>query len=166
MHFVIVDVKLLFTGDIKTSVSINIPKIPVPFTGSGDLFAAVFMAWMTRTDNQLKSSIEKTVSTLQAVLQRTYQYCKGMKRIHKVSVPGVFTEAKPNLSTAVGKHACTSHSRPGFDPRSGQVSWVRLFWCFSSPARQISGSLRPPMSPNIIWPSLSSFIMGANDLRC
>ena len=63
------------------------------------------------------------------------------------------------------QHARLSRSRPGFDPRSGQVSWVRFFRGFSSPIRQMSGSFRPPRSPNIIWPSLS-FIMGANDLRC
>ena len=39
--------------------------------------------------------------------------------------------------------------------RSGQVSWVRFFRGFSSPVRQMSGSFRPPRSPNIVWPSLS-----------
>ena len=46
-------------------------------------------------------------------------------------------------------------SGPGFDPRSGQVSWVRFFRGFSSTGRQMSGSFRSPRSPNIIWPSLS-----------
>ena len=32
-----------------------------------------------------------------------------------------------------------------------------VFRGFSSPARQMSGNFRPPMSPNIIWPSSSSF---------
>ncbi|PSN49471.1 hypothetical protein C0J52_22880 [Blattella germanica] len=31
-----------------------------------------------------------------------------------------------------------SRSGPGFDSRSGQVSWVRFFWGFSSPIRQMS----------------------------
>ena len=48
---------------------------------------------------------------------------------------------------------------PVIDPRLGQVSWVRFFVDFSSPVRQISGSFRPPRSPNIIWPSLSSLII-------
>ena len=30
---------------------------------------------------------------------------------------------------------------------------------FSSPVRQMSGSFRPPRSPNIIWPSVSSIII-------
>ena len=57
------------------------------------------------------------------------------------------------------QHAPLSRSEPGFDPWSGQVSWVRFFWDFSSPVRQMSGSFRPPRSPNIIWPSLSSSLI-------
>ena len=34
-----------------------------------------------------------------------------------------------------------------------------FFRGFSSPVRQMSGSFRPPRSPNIIWPSLSSVIL-------
>ena len=54
-----------------------------------------------------------------------------------------------------------------FDPRSGQVSWVRFFRGFSSPIRQMSGSFRPQRP----WISFghhyhrSSFIMGARELR-
>ena len=34
-----------------------------------------------------------------------------------------------------------------------------VFRGFSSPVRQMSGSFRPPRSPNIIWASLSSIII-------
>ena len=34
-----------------------------------------------------------------------------------------------------------------------------FFRGFSSPVRQMSGSFRPPRTPNIIWPSLSSSII-------
>ena len=54
------------------------------------------------------------------------------------------------------QHAPLSRSGPGCDPRSGQVSWVRFFRGFSSLVRQMSGSFRPPRSPSIIRPSLSS----------
>ena len=57
------------------------------------------------------------------------------------------------------QHACLSRSGPRFDPWSGQVSWVRFFLGFSSPVRQMSGSFKPPRSPNIIWPSLSSSLI-------
>ena len=48
---------------------------------------------------------------------------------------------------------------PRFDPWSGQVSCVLFFRGFSSSVRQMSGSFRPPRSPNIIWPSLSSIFI-------
>ena len=59
----------------------------------------------------------------------------------------------------------------GSDLIPGRVSFpgCDFFQGFSSAVRQMTGSFRPPWSPNIIWPSYhrqSSFIMGANDLRC
>ena len=45
-------------------------------------------------------------------------------------------------------HAAGPGSIPGRDKFPG--------WGFFSPVRQMSGSFRPPRSPNIIWPSLSS----------
>ena len=63
------------------------------------------------------------------------------------------------LLWAKRQHVCLPHSGPRFDSRSRQVSWVRFLQGFSSPVRQMSGSLRPPRSPNIIWPSLSSSLI-------
>ena len=40
-------------------------------------------------------------------------------------------------------HARLSRSGPGFDPWSGQVSWVRFFRGFSSPVGQMSERFRP-----------------------
>ena len=48
---------------------------------------------------------------------------------------------------AMQQHERLSRSGPRFDPWSGQVSWVRFFWGFSSPVRQMSGSFRPPKVP-------------------
>jgi pyridoxine kinase len=55
-------------------VTVKIPKLPATFTGTGDLFAALFMAWMHRSGGDLQEAIEKTISSLQAVLQRTIKY--------------------------------------------------------------------------------------------
>ena len=51
-------------------------------------------------------------------------------------------------------HAAGLGSIPGRDKFPG----YGFFRVFSSPVRQMSGSFRPPRSPNIIWPSLSSII--------
>ena len=51
-------------------------------------------------------------------------------------------------------HAAGPGSIPGRRSFLGEV-----FSGFSSPVRQMSGSFRPPKSPNIIWPSLSSILI-------
>lgn len=56
-------------------VEINIPLIDQSFIGTGDLFAALLLIWMNATNNNLKTSIEKTVATVQAVLKQTVE-CK------------------------------------------------------------------------------------------
>ena len=67
------------------------------------------------------------------------------------------------------QHVRLSCSGPGFEPRSGQVSWVRFSRGFSSPVRQMSGSFRP-QGPRISfghhYRHHSAFSTGANDLRC
>ena len=63
------------------------------------------------------------------------------------------------LITITNSSARLSRRGPSFDPRSGQVSWVRFFRGFCSPVRQMSGRFRPPRFPNIIWSSLSSSLI-------
>lgn len=62
-------------GGSKQCVSIETPKLEGKFTGTGDLFASLFLAWMYKS-NSLSIAIEKTVSTLQSVLKRTIAYAK------------------------------------------------------------------------------------------
>jgi len=61
-------------GTTKVAITINIPKLPACFTGTGDLFASLFLAWMYKTNNRLKEALERTINTLQAVLKRTISY--------------------------------------------------------------------------------------------
>jgi len=65
-------------GDSNVAVKINIPKLPASFTGTGDLFTALFLAWSYKTKNRLKETIERTINTLQAVLKRTLSYAAGV----------------------------------------------------------------------------------------
>lgn len=53
---------------------IEIPKIPADFTGTGDLFASLFLAWFHKSNNNLKEALEKTVAVIQAVLRNTYAH--------------------------------------------------------------------------------------------
>ncbi|CAH0557014.1 unnamed protein product [Brassicogethes aeneus] len=62
-------------GDSPKRVQMQIPKVPAHFTGTGDLFAGLFLAWMHKTQD-MKESIEKTIASLQAVLKRTFEHGK------------------------------------------------------------------------------------------
>jgi len=57
-------------------VKVLIPKFPAAFVGTGDLFTALSTAWLTRTEGDLKLSLEKTIDTMQVVLGRTLAHAK------------------------------------------------------------------------------------------
>ena len=65
------------------------------------------------------------------------------------------------MSTAVGQAGACAPVTHRARVRSpvGTSFLAAVFWGFSSPVRHMSGSFRPPRSPNIIWPSLSSIII-------
>lgn len=44
----------LSLGGSKSAVSMEIPKIKGVFTGSGDVFSALILAWMAKTEGDLK----------------------------------------------------------------------------------------------------------------
>ena len=79
----------------------------------------------------------------------------------KTTFSNVLTNCFIFPSTAVGQAvACapvTQRARVRFPVGTGFLGEV--FSGFSSPVRQISGSFRPPRSPNIIWPSLPSSVI-------
>lgn len=60
------------------SFTIQFPKFPSNFTGTGDLFAALMLAWTSKSNYDIKSSLEKTISTMQCILKSTLSYAKGM----------------------------------------------------------------------------------------
>uniref|UniRef100_A0A1B6D625 Pyridoxal kinase n=2 Tax=Clastoptera arizonana TaxID=38151 RepID=A0A1B6D625_9HEMI len=62
----------------KNKASIKIPLLNQTFTGTGDLFAALFLAWMTKSKNNLPLALENTVASLQAVLKNTIDAAKGL----------------------------------------------------------------------------------------
>lgn len=54
----------------RRRATIEIPLLDATFTGTGDLFAALFLAWMAKTGD-ICVALEKTQNTIQAVLKRT-----------------------------------------------------------------------------------------------
>ena len=61
----------------RSCIRMEIPKLPAIFTGTGDLFASLLLAWMQKHPNDLKLVCEKTMSAVQAVLKRTLQEAQG-----------------------------------------------------------------------------------------
>lgn len=55
---------------------IQIERVDISLVGSGDLFAALMLAWYTLTNHDLKTSFEKSIGSMQDVIKRTYQYAK------------------------------------------------------------------------------------------
>ncbi|KAG8136468.1 hypothetical protein E2320_005045 [Naja naja] len=53
------------------------PKVDAVFVGTGDLFAAMLLAWTHKHPDNLKMACEKTVSAMQHVLQRTIRSAKA-----------------------------------------------------------------------------------------
>jgi len=59
------------TGQVA---KIEFPRLPVAFVGSGDLFTAMFTAWLTKHDGDIFAALEYTVGVMRAVLGRTMDY--------------------------------------------------------------------------------------------
>ena len=52
---------------------ITVPRIPSYFTGTGDLCAALLLAWSDKLPGQLGRAAERAVASLQGVLRKTAQ---------------------------------------------------------------------------------------------
>ncbi|KAG9329364.1 hypothetical protein JZ751_005511 [Albula glossodonta] len=59
-------------------IRMEIPKVDAVFVGTGDLFAAMMLAWTHYHPNDLKSACEKTFSVMHHVIQRTISYAHDM----------------------------------------------------------------------------------------
>lgn len=63
-------------GDGIECWKLNIPRLPHLFTGTGDLFAALLLAWLWRSNGDLSTAMNNSISTLQGVLRRTADYAE------------------------------------------------------------------------------------------
>ncbi|XP_071393165.1 pyridoxal (pyridoxine, vitamin B6) kinase b isoform X1 [Centroberyx affinis] len=63
-------------------VRMEVPKVDAVFVGTGDLFAAMLLAWTHHYPNDLKTACEKTFSVMHHVIQRTISYA------HELAGPG------------------------------------------------------------------------------
>ncbi|KAK6485771.1 pyridoxine [Huso huso] len=63
---------------VTQRIRMDIPKVDAVFVGTGDLFAAMLLAWTHFHPNDLKMACEKTVSVMCHVLKRTISCAKDM----------------------------------------------------------------------------------------
>uniref|UniRef100_A0A8C9YTS2 pyridoxal kinase n=1 Tax=Sander lucioperca TaxID=283035 RepID=A0A8C9YTS2_SANLU len=63
-------------------VRMEVHKVDAVFVGTGDLFAAMLLAWTHHYPNDLKMACEKTFSVMHHVIQRTISYA------HELAGPG------------------------------------------------------------------------------
>ncbi|CAK1580310.1 unnamed protein product [Parnassius mnemosyne] len=63
---------------------IDIPKVDATYTGTGDLFAALFLAWSHKTNNDIKLTLEKTIATLQSIVNDTYEKARAKQSTGKI----------------------------------------------------------------------------------
>ena len=51
--------------------TISIPKLSLPFTGTGDLFTALLTGWLHKTNFDIKQSLQNTVNSIHDILEDT-----------------------------------------------------------------------------------------------
>ncbi|GAB4817197.1 hypothetical protein N2152v2_004243 [Parachlorella kessleri] len=62
-------------GQRYQQLRLRVPRVDAYFTGTGDLFTALLLAWMHQHPGDLKTALEKAVAGLQAVLADTVAHC-------------------------------------------------------------------------------------------
>merc|ERR1712223_1900622 len=67
---------MLSDGSYVTA-KIEFPTLPVHFVGTGDLFTALTTAWLQHGNFDIVSTLEKTIATMQAVLNRTLGFARS-----------------------------------------------------------------------------------------
>ncbi|XP_040278681.1 pyridoxal kinase [Bufo bufo] len=66
-------------GQIKTlRICLELPRVDAVFVGTGDLFAAMLLAWTHHHPSNFKLACEKTASAMHIVLQRTIASARGL----------------------------------------------------------------------------------------
>lgn len=68
------------SGQIRQLFKLEIPRFEANFTGTGDLFAALFLAWFTKTKFDLKTTMENVTATLNSIICRTFNHANNKPR--------------------------------------------------------------------------------------
>jgi len=69
-----IDTTRITVNSTYTQYKLRIPRVDGYFTGTGDLFSALLLGWMSRHPENLKLALEHAVAGLQTVLLDTVDY--------------------------------------------------------------------------------------------
>lgn len=73
-------------GNTGERALIQLPKLPAKFYGTGDLFAALFLTWITKTQDNIYVALENTVASVTSVIKKTLASFKGIIDSHCSSI--------------------------------------------------------------------------------
>jgi pyridoxine kinase len=85
--------RIFISDGHQSTIRMNIPRLDAQFTGSGDLFAALLLAWLHKHPDNFKLACEKVVSTMQRVLRRTLEHSKEVV-LHPDTPPAAAMELR------------------------------------------------------------------------
>jgi len=75
------------SSKLENSVGVwkfSIPRLPHLFTGTGDLFSALLLAWLHKSKGDLPQALANSIGTLQGVLRRTAKYAEDQVKQGKI----------------------------------------------------------------------------------
>ena len=118
------------SSDVQRVYAVTFPKIEgYSFTGTGDVTAAVFLAWLWRMPTDPCSALEYALSTIQMIVKVTADNGGGELRLIQCG-PQI---AKPRLTVHASRIAHPSQPLKGviFDmdgtlPRPGQLDFAKI----------------------------------------
>ncbi|CAK4691309.1 hypothetical protein LEN26_000490 [Aphanomyces euteiches] len=85
---------------ISNQYKMQIPRLKEYYSGTGDMFAALSLAWLSRYPTNLKLVLEKVIATIQAVMKRTseaksaYRELRLIQSRHDIESPQVVIHAQ------------------------------------------------------------------------
>lgn len=104
----------------RTSLLVKIPKLDLPFTGTGDLFAALITAWLIKTNFNLKKSLECTANSIHSILEDTldWSHKDGDNSVQSFELRLI--QNKDNIMSPVNKLVAERISKGHFSENQSQ----------------------------------------------
>ncbi|KAJ0406943.1 hypothetical protein ATCC90586_000204 [Pythium insidiosum] len=101
------------TSDSLEQFELRVPYIDSYYTGTGDLFAALLLAWLHRLPDDFQRVLENVVSTIQAVLRTTLQLGGRNCELKLIQSRHLIADPKPSIPARRLSDDSTTRTREG-----------------------------------------------------